>query len=1220
MNLAKFLEHLFLQNTAGGCFCRFMIATLSNIIADILGALSDDIYVNASGTDQIHCGSVTRPCRSLSFIINNVSCHNDTIRLMASPIKPIRFTLKNPIIIKHSLTISKFPAYSQNPLITYDRNLASNQKEFYAFAIFRYALAPDILNLNIKSVNFNVNILTTLTGNISCFHLSLSISYSIISSPGHAVNFSDVSGYKNVAIQMKDLLIQNGVFMFKNIRERCQPREQIKNIIEMNNVTFCNAENIALSVHGCFNVSIEKLMCSNVTWKKQDFFTFTGGVLNAKNVLIKNILSKNNTKYSKSEAKALFLIYKSVGEIQNILIKDSVEMSSVRPNKFSAVIIVQNSIVKVFNMEMEGNSFGHFARSDKSSICVNNMTLSENNFTAMIYSAKESNVTLYEIKFYRNKAWGLLYIKQNSKLFITNNSLTGNEIFKSAYLISRSRMILNNTNFHGNKINILMVAKSQTHIFIHNLTLTNNHGSSRAIYNESTLNLTDKINIMYKENRLTKSNASSIVYDLSGNSTIQLNNVAFIQNKLVDTFLRIKSNSSAIIQNNTLTENNFSWIVFDIEDNSTMQLKNAIFAQNKLIRALLWLKSGCSAIIYNKTMTENKVSLAVYDIKENSIIQLNHVTFIRNKMMLLLRVKSNSSAIIQNNTFTENIVTVVVYQILHSSIIQQNHVTFIRNKMGRLLQVFFNSSVTIQNNILTQNNISDSVYDIYWSSIIQLNHVTFIRNKILWLLQVSSNCSVIIQNNILTENNFSGTVCDIKNNSTIHLNHVTFIRNSLREELLRIHSYSSAIVQNNTLTDNNILLTFCYIPGSSSIKLINNTMFGNSFEQMFVAQSSYLGIDKIFIENNTLSKLISAFECNVSFDSMKIKKNVVTSSMINVENSAERMTTTYIENSDNFMASAFTTTCTYLGNKYYPFETANTEILWSHALPASARPIIQLNGKVSLTNVKLLITSLFDTEILQYSTKDMLRLVNGNLKTFSNIYIISSLFISCTKASVKHIVKADTFRCIPCAQGTYSLKNESLNTSLSFQSKSATLRENTNFTCLDCPVGANCTVSIKSKSNFYGYETKGQKLKFLPCPRGICCTGNQCNAIKSCNKNRFGTLCARCIESYMESFLSTDCISIHSCQNFAKFWLLYCIYALILATFLYYMKGSITLIKTASSNFGRIFKSCKKEKENYVETDTMIGIDGAEEHKEKTSHFTMSGIFALIVSFYQKGS
>ena len=173
-----------------------MLATLSNILADILGALSDDIYVNASGKDQIRCGSVTRPCRSLTFAINNVSCHNDMIRLMASPIKQIRFTLENPIIIKHSLTVFKFPANSQNPLITYDRNVTSNQKEFYAFASFRYALAPDILTLNIKSVNFNINILTTLTGDISGFHLSLSISDSIISSPSHAVKSVMYQGMK----------------------------------------------------------------------------------------------------------------------------------------------------------------------------------------------------------------------------------------------------------------------------------------------------------------------------------------------------------------------------------------------------------------------------------------------------------------------------------------------------------------------------------------------------------------------------------------------------------------------------------------------------------------------------------------------------------------------------------------------------------------------------------------------------------------------------------------------------------------------------------------------------------------------------------------------------------------------------------------------------------------------------------------------------------------
>ena len=48
--------------------------------------------------------------------------------------------------------------------------------------------------------------------------------------------------------------------------------------------------------------------------------------------------------------KTLFLIKESVTGIQNILVKDSVVMSNIRPMKFSAVIIVQNSVVQILNI------------------------------------------------------------------------------------------------------------------------------------------------------------------------------------------------------------------------------------------------------------------------------------------------------------------------------------------------------------------------------------------------------------------------------------------------------------------------------------------------------------------------------------------------------------------------------------------------------------------------------------------------------------------------------------------------------------------------------------------------------------------------------------------------------------------------------------------------------------------------------------------------------
>ena len=49
----------------------------------------------------------------------------------------------------------------------------------------------------------------------------------------------------------------------------------------------------------------------------------------------------------------------------------------------------------------------------------------------------------------------------------------------------------------------------------------------------------------------------------------------------------------------------------------------------------------------------------------------------------------------------------------------------------------------------------------------------------------------------------------------------------------------------------------------------------------------------------------------------------------------------------------------------------------------------------------------------------------------------------------------------------------------------------------------------------------------------------------------------------------------------------------------------------------KIFQSRFKEEETEIEIDMMNDNVGSEEHPEKILHFTVSGIFALIVSFYQ---
>ena len=98
-------------------------------------------------------------------------------------------------------------------------------------------------------------------------------------------------------------------------RDRCETIKQIRNTIEVNNVTIRNTGNVALNVNGCFNL----FMCSNVTLRKENLFIFKGGVLNTSNSLTKNTITDNNVKYNEYVRKSLFLIDKSVAVIQKML-------------------------------------------------------------------------------------------------------------------------------------------------------------------------------------------------------------------------------------------------------------------------------------------------------------------------------------------------------------------------------------------------------------------------------------------------------------------------------------------------------------------------------------------------------------------------------------------------------------------------------------------------------------------------------------------------------------------------------------------------------------------------------------------------------------------------------------------------------------------------------------------------------------------------------------
>ena len=689
-------------------------------------------------------------------------------------------------------------------------------------------------------------------------------------------------------------------------------------------------------------------------------------------------------------------------------------------------------------------------------------------------------------------------------------------------------------------------------------------------------------------------------------STIIIKNAAFTRNNLRRGLLSISGNSTAAIQNKTLTENNISLDVYFISEMSTIIIKNTAFTRKNLRCGLLCMIINSIANIQNKTLTENKISWPAYYVFGMSTIIIKNAAFTQNNLTIgLLLMSGKSKATMQDKTLTENNMLFTVYGVSVMS------TAFTRNNLtGRLLLMSGKSNATIQDKTLTKNKISTfsktilfPVYHIFGMSTIVIKNAAFTRNNVTILLIIKENSNAVLQNDVLTENEVSFEVYRVSEKSTIQLNNVTFTGNNLKRYLLYMTPTCRATINNNTIIGNKYL------------------------DQVFYLTSAILSIDNILVQSNTFKHLIWATYSSVSVDSITIRENNIEHDIIYAVNCGGRLANSFIKNYDTFSVSAVSITCSYEAQTYRPFEITDTEIIWNSKLPFSARSIVKLSGKMTISNIIVSVSSASEVVVVLYSA-GMTRVKQGNLehfKTYFHSYDIALLFVRCTKSNLKNLIRFNTIRCIPCARGRYTLNNGSLLiSSRNFENERAIDHESSIASCLDCPAGANCTASIKCKSNFYGYKTKDQKLKFLPCPKDYCCTGNQCNTITSCNKNRGGILCGTCNEKFTVSFLSTKCISKNSCNNFVTFWIIFSTYALVLATLLYYMKDLINLLKTMCYEISNLFQPClkkskKKTKESKEEIaiDDVISISGAEEDLDETTHFTVIGIFALIISFYQ---
>ena len=148
--------------------------------------------------------------------------------------------------------------------------------------------------------------------------------------------------------------------------------------------------------------------------------------------------------------------------------------------------------------------------------------------------------------------------------------------------------------------------------------------------------------------------------------------------------------------------------------------------------------------------------------------------------------------------------------------------------------------------------------------------------------------------------------------------------------------------------------------------------------------------------------------------------------------------------------------------------------------------------------------------------------------------------------------------------------------------------------CKVCPLGANCTGSIKALPNYWGYiNSKDDSVTMIRCPDGYCCTGNDtCDGIDSCNINRTGNICGKCQKGLSETLFSTECLSTDTCIGAIA--LLY--YTLCVIVYIAFLTSYKDLQKYAATKLKDLYKRIKNQLCLYWKKNENTNSD---EHNEK---------------------
>ncbi|CAB4027547.1 Hypothetical predicted protein, partial [Paramuricea clavata] len=336
---------------------------------------------------------------------------------------------------------------------------------------------------------------------------------------------------------------------------------------------------------------------------------------------------------------------------------------------------------------------------------------------------------------------------------------------------------------------------------------------------------------------------------------------------------------------------------------------------------------------------------------------------------------------------------------------------------------------------------------------------------------------------------------------------------------------------------------------NDSMIFITNTTFENNFcgaLNVHLSGYSILSIDdSAFVRNKNINGTGGAVRVDTQTNNPSGISKIYFTKILFEENIAAAGSVLSVSNGKVlFMKSTFL-------NNFAPFQggqilsRGSTDLILEHCVFKQTSQIIISNtrefmataflriyssGTIFIVNTTFNRSAKSDEPLIVVPAASWISFDNATLNTCPLSHAIKKTNYN-YRGNDNRFVDSLILSCKECDYNFYSLQ----------RGTARGLNVDDSFKCIPCPRGAECVAAIKSKTNFWGYQTSSNppKLAFTICPFGYC-KSPPANSSKynDCQGKRTGVMCGVCSQGYTEALWSTYCTPVKDCHDH-WFWVLF---------------------------------------------------------------------------------